>query len=147
MKLWVQRVTEAAVSAGGEVLASIGAGLLVLFAAKAGDGPDKVPRLAKRLAALRIFEDPDGKTNLSVMDTGGSVLAVSQFTLYADTKHGHRPGFSLAARPETALPLYLSFVGELKRIMGDGRVGTGRFGAEMRVSLVNDGPFSVELEE
>jgi D-tyrosyl-tRNA(Tyr) deacylase len=94
---------------------------------------------------LRICEDENGKTNKSVEDVGGSVIVVSQFTLYADTSHGRRPGFSNAARPELANPLYERVVARLREKMGAGRVGTGRFGAEMKVRLVNDGPFSVEL--
>jgi len=103
--------------------------------------------LARRVVALRIFEDDAGKTNRSIVDVGGSVIVVSQFTLYADTKHGNRPGFSDAARPELANPLYELFVAKLREALGADRVGTGRFGAEMKVALVNDGPFSVELTE
>ena len=104
-------------------------------------------RLAERTAKLRIFEDAAGKTNRSVVDVGGSVVVVSQFTLYADTRHGNRPGFSDAAAPAHANALYERYVAKLRERLGADRVGTGRFGAHMVVSLVNDGPFSVELVE
>lgn len=147
MKAWVQRVTEAAVDIGGERVAEIGKGYLVLFGVTHGDTEAMADHLARRIVALRIFEDEQGKTNRSIADVGGSVIVVSQFTLYADTKHGNRPGFSAAARPELANPLYELFVAKLRGALGADRVGTGRFGAEMKVSLVNDGPFSVELSE
>lgn len=147
MKAWVQRVTEAAVDIGGERVAEIGKGYLILFGVTHGDTEAMADRLARRVVALRIFEDENGKTNRSIVDVGGSIVVVSQFTLYADTKHGNRPGFSAAARPELANPLYELFVSKLRGALGADRVGTGRFGAEMRVSLVNDGPFSVELSE
>ena len=145
MKVWVQRVDRASVSVAGETVGEIGRGYLVLFGVAKGDAPEAAARLARRICSLRIFDDADGKTNLSIGDVGGSVLAVSQFTLYADTRHGNRPGFSAAARPEEAEPLYRRFVDELKGILGEGRVATGIFRAEMKVELVNDGPFSVEL--
>lgn len=145
MKVWVQRVDRASVSVAGETVGEIGRGYLVLFGVAKGDAPEAAARLARRICSLRIFDDADGKTNLSIGDVGGSVLAVSQFTLYADTRHGNRPGFSAAARPEEAEPLYRRFVDELKGILGEARVATGIFRAEMKVELVNDGPFSVEL--
>lgn len=147
MKAWIQRVTEASVDVEGERIAEIGRGYLVLFGVTHGDTEESVRKLAKRIIALRIFEDENGKTNRSIVDVGGSVIVVSQFTLYADTEHGHRPGFSLAARPELAEPLYELLVSELRAALGQDRVGTGRFGAEMKVRLLNDGPFSVELVE
>ena len=101
--------------------------------------------MAERICTLRLFEDGEGKTNLSLVDVGGSVIVVSQFTLYSDTSHGRRPGFSHAARPELAKPLYERVVANLRAAIGEDRVGTGRFGAEMKVRLLNDGPFSVEL--
>lgn len=102
-------------------------------------------QLADRIVTLRIFEDENGKINRSIEDVGGSVIVVSQFTLYADTAHGRRPGFSNAARPEQAEPLYERVVARLRERLGPARLGTGRFGAEMKVRLLNDGPFSVEL--
>lgn len=145
MKAWVQRVTEASVEIAGERVAEIGAGYLVLLGITHDDDESKADIIASRIAALRIFEDGDGKINRSIEDIGGSVIVVSQFTLYADTSHGRRPGFSAAARPEKAEPLYTYVVEALRAKLGPGRVGTGRFGAEMKVRLVNDGPFSVEL--
>lgn len=147
MKAWVQRVVEASVTIAGERVAEIGKGYLVLFGVTHGDTEAKAEHLARRVVALRIFEDDAGKTNRSIVDVGGSVIVVSQFTLYADTRHGNRPGFSDAARPELANPLYELFVAKLRETLGADRVGTGRFGAEMKVALVNDGPFSVELTE
>ncbi len=147
MKLWIQRVLSASVDVGDERLSEIGRGFLILLGVGRGDTPETADRLAKRAVALRIFEDAEGKTNLSVADVGGSVIVVSQFTLYADTKHGNRPGFSPAAPPEVAEPIYERFVSRMRELLGPDRVGTGRFGAEMKVSLVNDGPFSVEVAE
>jgi D-tyrosyl-tRNA(Tyr) deacylase len=147
MKAWVQRVTEASVEIGGEKVAEIGTGYLVLLGVTHDDDTAKADRLASRLAALRIFEDESGKINRSIVDVGGSIIVVSQFTLYADTAHGRRPGFSGAARPEIAEPVYERVVASLRDILGDTRVATGRFGAEMKVRLLNDGPFSVELTE
>ena len=146
MKAWIQRVTEASVTIGGETVASIGRGYLVLLGATHSDTEKDADELAARVVALRIFEDAAGKTNLSIQDAGGSVIIVSQFTLYADTRHGRRPGFSAAARPEVAEPLYERVVARLREALGADRVGTGRFGAEMSVRLVNDGPFSLELK-
>ena len=145
MKAWVQRVLEASVTIDGKTVASIGKGLLVLFGVTHDDTEEMCARLAERTVKLRIFEDVEGRTNRSVEDVGGSIIVVSQFTLYADTKHGHRPGFSEAARPELAIPVYERYVAELRARLGASRVGTGRFGADMKVALVNDGPFSVEL--
>lgn len=147
MKAWVQRVTEASVEIDGEKIAEIGTGYLVLLGVTHDDDTAKADRLASRLAALRIFEDESGKINRSIVDVGGSIIVVSQFTLYADTSHGRRPGFSGAARPEIAEPVYERVVASLRDMLGDTRVATGRFGAEMKVRLLNDGPFSVELTE
>ena len=147
MKLWIQRVLSASVDVGDERLSEIGRGFLILLGVGRSDTPETADRLAKRAVALRIFEDAEGKTNLSVADVGGSVIVVSQFTLYADTKHGNRPGFSPAAPPEVAEPIYERFVARMRELLGPDRAGTGRFGAEMKVSLVNDGPFSVEVAE
>ena len=147
MKAIIQRVTEASVAVAGEKVAAIGAGYLVLFGVTHTDTAEMADRLAARTVKLRIFEDAEGKTNRSVVDVGGSVLVVSQFTLYADTKHGNRPGFSAAARPDLAVPLYERYVARLRELLGADRVGTGRFGAHMVVSFVNDGPFTVELAE
>ena len=145
MKAWVQRVTEASVTIDGEKVAEIGQGYLVLLGVTHGDTEAAADKIADKLVKLRIFEDENGKTNKSIEDIHGSIIVVSQFTLYADTEHGNRPGFSNAARPELAIPLYERVVANLRTALGPGRVGTGRFGADMKVHLLNDGPFSVEL--
>lgn len=147
MKAWVQRVNHASVTIDGDCVASIGTGYLLLFGVTHEDTEAMADRLAQRIVKLRIFEDEQGKTNRSIVDVGGSIIVVSQFTLYADTKHGHRPGFSAAAKPDLAIPLYERFVAKLREALGPDRVGTGRFGAYMKVALENDGPFSVELVE
>ena len=145
MKAWVQRVLEASVTIDGEKVAEIGQGYLVLLGVTHGDTEAAADKIAAKIVKLRIFEDENGKTNRSIEDIRGSVIVVSQFTLYADTEHGHRPGFSNAARPELANPLYERVVAKLREALGPERVGTGRFGADMKVRLLNDGPFSVEL--
>ena len=145
MKAWVQRVTEASVTIEGEKVAEIGLGYLVLLGVGVGDTEKAADEIADRIVKLRIFEDENEKINKSIEDVHGSVIVVSQFTLYADTAHGRRPGFSNAARPEVAIPLYERVVAKLREMLGTERVGTGRFGASMQVRLLNDGPFSVEL--
>jgi D-tyrosyl-tRNA(Tyr) deacylase len=144
MRLVVQRVTHASVRSGGELLGEIGAGAVVLAGIGVDDTPQVVDRMADKLIGLRYFEDTGGRTNLAITDVGGSILVVSQFTLYADVSRGRRPGFTRAALPEVAEPLVERFVGRLR---GAGlRVETGRFGAEMAVELVNDGPFTLWLD-
>ena len=145
MKAWVQRVTEASVTIEGEKVAEIELGYLVLLGVGVGDTEKAADEIADRIVKLRIFEDENEKINKSIEDVHGSVIVVSQFTLYADTAHGRRPGFSNAARPELAIPLYERVVAKLREALGTERVGTGRFGANMKVRLLNDGPFSVEL--
>lgn len=145
MKAWIQRVLEASVEIDGDKVSEIGQGYLVLLGVTHSDTEKSSDEMSERICNLRIFEDENGKTNRSLIDIGGSVIVVSQFTLYADTAHGRRPGFSNAARPDLAEPLYERVVSNLRRRLGDERVGTGRFGAEMKVRLLNDGPFSVEL--
>lgn len=144
MRLVVQRVTRASVRSEGELLGQIGIGALVLAGIGADDTPEIVDRMADKLTGLRYFEDSDGRTNLDIADAGGALLVVSQFTLYADMRRGRRPGFTAAALPEVATPLVDRFVARLR---GTGqRVETGRFGAEMAVELVNDGPFTLVLD-
>lgn len=145
MKAWLQRVREASVAVDGRVVSSIGQGYLVLLGVTHTDTEAAADKLAERIPVLRLFEDEKGLINRSLEDVGGSVLVVSQFTLYADTAHGRRPGFSAAARPEIARPLYERVVDGLRTFLGAERVGTGVFGAQMDVRLLNDGPFSVEL--
>ena len=144
MRIVLQRVGRAAVDVGGERIAEIGGGLLLLVGIAPGDGKVDFARLARKIVSLRIFEDESGKMNLSLCDIGGKILAVSQFTLYADTSKGRRPSFIGAAPPEVALPLFDRFV-EALRAEGVG-VETGRFGAKMAVELVNDGPVTITIE-
>ena len=144
MKLVIQRVTEASVTVNGVETARIGEGLLVLLGVAKGDDESSVARAAAKLVRLRIFNDADGKMNRSVADVNGSVLVVSQFTLMADCRRGNRPSFERAALPESAEQLYLSFVAGLRN---EGiRVQTGVFRADMKVSLVNDGPVTIILD-
>lgn len=145
MKAWLQRVSEASVTVDAKCISSIGKGLLVLLGVTHGDDEKAADKIASRILELRIFEDSEGKINKSLVDVGGSVIVVSQFTLYADTVHGRRPGFSNAAPPGLAEPLYERVVERLRESLGADRVGTGQFGAKMEVRLLNDGPFSVEL--
>jgi D-aminoacyl-tRNA deacylase len=135
----VQRVSEASVTAGGEEVARIGRGLVVLLGVRRGDTDAEADRLAAKLLALRVFEDGDGKMNLSVRDAGGELLCVSQFTLYGDTRKGNRPSFVDAAPPEEAEPLY-------ERVRDALGARGGVFGARMAVALVNDGPVTVLVE-
>ena len=147
MKAWLQRVTEASVDIDGERVAEIGVGYLVLLGVTHTDTERDADAMAERIVNLRVFEDEECRMNRSIVDAGGSVIVVSQFTLYADTTHGRRPGFSGAARPELAEPLYERVVARLRELLGADRVGTGRFGADMKVRLLNDGPCSFELRE
>ena len=145
MKAWIQRVARASVTISGERVAEIGRGYLVLLGVTHSDTEAEADKIVSRLPVLRLFTDANDQMNLSLEDVGGSIIVVSQFTLYADTAHGRRPGFSNAARPEQAEPLYERVVSQLRARLGTDRVGTGRFGADMQVELVNDGPVSVEL--
>ena len=145
MKALIQRVSEASVDIQSERVAEIGQGLLVLLGITHTDTTADVEKLAAKIPALRIFEDEKGLMNKSVMDMDGSLIVVSQFTLYADTRKGNRPSFIEAARPEQAEPLYEKLVKNMRAIMGEARVHTGQFGAEMMVRLLNDGPVTVEL--
>lgn len=145
MKAWIQRVARASVTIDGECVSRIDRGYLVLLGVTQTDTDAEADRIAERIPVLRLFTDERGLMNLSLEDVGGSVIVVSQFTLYADTAHGRRPGFSNAARPEQANPLYERVVAKLRERLGAKRVGTGRFGSDMAVELVNDGPVSVEV--
>ena len=146
MRALIQRVEQAQVEVDGEVVGSCEAGYLVLLGVAPGDDEALVERLWRKVAALRICEDDAGKTNLSLVDTGGSVLVVSQFTLYADARRGNRPSFTGAAAPALAEHLYEHFCELAEKDLGPERVGRGVFGAHMRVSLVNHGPFTVLLD-
>lgn len=145
MKLWVQRVAEASVMVDAQVCGQIGSGFLVLIGVTHTDTETELEKCLSKLIGLRVFEDAAGQMNLSVRDTGGAILVVSQFTLYADTRKGNRPGFSDAAPPTLAEPLYKRFVARLREELGADRVATGIFGAHMQVRLLNDGPVSIEI--
>lgn len=145
MRALLQRVSRATVRVGDETVASIGPGLLVLLGVGHDDHESTAEALARRVAELRIFEDDEGRTNRGILEVGGAAIVVSQFTLYADTARGRRPGFTNAAPPEQAERLYRRFSAAL-RGAGVTDVQAGRFGAEMAVELVNDGPFTIWLD-
>jgi D-tyrosyl-tRNA(Tyr) deacylase len=138
-------VREASVTIAGETVSEIGAGLLILLGVRRGDTPAEAEYLAGRVAALRVFNDAEGKMNLSLLDVGGEALVVSQFTLCADTRKGNRPSYIDAAPPEESEPLYLDFASRLGLALGRA-VATGRFGEMMDVALINDGPVTIWLE-
>ncbi|MXQ06465.1 D-tyrosyl-tRNA(Tyr) deacylase [Alphaproteobacteria bacterium GH1-50] len=144
MRALVQRVTEARVTVEGAVIGEIGPGLVVLVCAMEGDAPDAPEKLAGKVAKLRIFRDDEGRMNRALADTGGAALVVSQFTLAADTRRGNRPGFSTAMAPEAGEAAYLAFARALSDLGIP--VATGRFGADMQVSLINDGPVTIWLD-
>ena len=144
MRAVVQRVTSASVSVAGERIGSVGLGFLILLGVTQGDGEREADYLAAKCAGLRVFRDAEDKMNLSLADVGGGALVVSQFTLYGDCRKGNRPAFVAAARPETAVPLYERFVAKLRE--AGIPVETGEFGADMEVSLVNDGPVTILMD-
>ncbi len=143
MRAVVQRVSGASVAVGGAVTGKIGAGYLVLLGIEENDTEKELAYICEKLLGLRIFEDEEGKMNRSILDVGGAILLVSQFTLYGDARKGRRPSFIRAARPEKAVPLYDAAVARLRQALP---VETGEFGAEMQVSLVNDGPVTILLD-
>ncbi|MGO9179596.1 MAG: D-aminoacyl-tRNA deacylase [Candidatus Limnocylindrales bacterium] len=144
MRLLLQRVSRAEVRVAGESAAQIGVGLVALVGVGHGDTPEVARAMARRTAELRIFADADGRTNRSLLDVGGEVLAVSQFTLYADTSRGRRPSFLRAAPPDLAERLYRIYADTLESLGAS--VGRGVFGARMEVDLINDGPFTIWLD-
>jgi len=145
MRALLQRVSRAEVRVGGESLAEVGLGLVVFLGVGHGDDEAAADALARRIVELRIFRDEAGKTNRSILDVAGGAIIVSQFTLYADTSRGRRPGFTDAAPPDLAGRLYARVAAQLAKA-GVTPVETGRFGAEMEVELVNDGPFTLWLD-
>ena len=142
MRTIIQRVTSASVDVDGKTVGRIGTGFLILVGFTDGDTEADCIRIAKKIGGLRIFSDENDKINLSLADVGGEILCISQFTLYADCTHGYRPSFIKAARPETAQPLYDFFCAELEKYA---HTEKGIFGADMKVSLLNDGPFTVMI--
>lgn len=145
MRAVIQRVTSAAVSIGGHEKGRIAVGILVLLGIGETDSREDVSWLVGKITRLRIFNDALGVMNLDVLETGGDIMVISQFTLHASTKKGNRPSYIRAARPETAIPLYESFIRELESVLGK-PVKTGEFGAMMQVSLVNDGPVTIWID-
>ena len=145
MRVVVQRSKEASVTIAGEVVGSIKFGLVVLVAVAPNDKHKEVEWMAEKVAHLRIFSDKQGKMNRSVLDEGGGILVISQFTLYGDCRKGRRPHFGGAARPEHAIPMYEYFCAQLRKI-GISSVETGQFGAMMQVQLVNDGPVTLVID-
>jgi D-tyrosyl-tRNA(Tyr) deacylase len=145
MRVVIQRVSEASVKIDGNIVREISKGLLVLLGVAQEDTEQDALYLLQKLINLRIFSDTDGKMNLSVKDCNGELLVVSQFTLYADTKKGNRPSYIRAARPEQAIPLYEFFLQELQKQF-QGPIQTGQFGADMKVSLINDGPVTIIID-
>lgn len=145
MKLVIQRVSEAKVEVENKIVGKIGKGFLVLFGAKEGDTKEQADFLVKKLCNLRVFKDENDKMNLSINDIDGELLIVSQFTLYADCQKGNRPSFTNAAKPDIANELYEYFIEECKKMVK--KVEKGIFGADMKVSLLNDGPVTIILEK
>ena len=144
MRFVIQRVTESSVSVDEKVIGQIDKGFMVLIGVSNSDTKEIADKMIKKLIGLRIFEDENGKTNLDLASVNGSLLLISQFTLYADCKHGNRPGFTNAGAPDMANELYEYIISECKKSVPN--VQTGSFGADMKVSLVNDGPFTIILD-
>ena len=145
MKVVVQRVTSASVTISGNLRSGIRKGLLVLLGIESSDNDDDIEWLTNKIVRLRIFDDMNGVMNLSILDTGGEILVVSQFTLHAKTKKGNRPSYIQAAPPDTAIPLYNIFIKKLGQVFGK-EVRTGEFGAIMQVESVNDGPVTIIID-
>jgi D-tyrosyl-tRNA(Tyr) deacylase len=145
MRVVIQRVSQASVSIGGSVKGEIGVGLVVLLAIEAADNAEDIEWLCGKIVRLRIFNDDAGVMNRSVLEVGGGILLISQFTLFASTKKGNRPSYSRSAAPDLAVPLYEQFVAKLSGELGK-KVETGEFGADMKVILVNDGPVTIIID-
>jgi len=145
MRALIQRVSEASVKIDEKITAQINQGLLVFVGIEEADNTEDIEWLAAKIVNLRILNDPTGIMNLSVLETGGEILLVSQFTLHASTKKGNRPSYIKAARPETAIPIYEKFIRELSDLLGK-PIKTGTFGADMKVGLINDGPVTIWMD-
>jgi D-tyrosyl-tRNA(Tyr) deacylase len=145
MRAVIQRVSRASVSINDKVKSEIGPGLLVLVGIEEADNEADIVWLCNKIVQLRIFNDSNEVMNLSVQETGGSILAISQFTLHAKTRKGNRPSYIKAARPEVAIPLYNNFVNRLSLLLGK-EIGTGEFGAMMQIELINDGPVTIFID-
>jgi len=145
MRVVLQRVSQASVSIEGEINAAIKKGVLILLGIEDADTSEDIEWLCNKIVKMRIFNDENGVMNLSLQDKNGEALVISQFTLHASTKKGNRPGYIKAARPEVAIPLYEEFINKFEKSLGK-KVGTGIFGADMKVSLLNDGPVTILLD-
>lgn len=145
MRAVIQRASQASVAIAGQIKSSIGSGLLVLIGIEESDSAEDIEWLSGKIVRLRIFDDEDGVMNRSVQDVAGGILVVSQFTLFASTKKGNRPSYIRSARPEISIPLYQQFVAQLEKDFGQ-PVQTGEFGADMQVSLINDGPVTILID-
>lgn len=145
MRAVIQRVKDAWITVNGGEKKEMGAGIVVLFGVHEDDCSEDTLTLAQKIAQLRIFEDSDGKMNISALDLGLDCMVVSQFTLFADTKKGRRPSFIKAARPEKAIPIYEKFLGEMEN-MGFNKIVHGEFGADMQINLTNDGPVTIIID-
>ncbi len=145
MRAVVQRVKHASVLIGGSVHGAIGSGLLILLGIEDADGPEDIQWLSNKLINLRIFNDKAGIMNCSLMETGGDLLLISQFTLFASTKKGNRPSYIRASKPDIAVPLYESMISHLEKDLGK-KIETGIFGADMQVNLLNDGPVTILMD-
>jgi D-tyrosyl-tRNA(Tyr) deacylase len=145
MRIVIQRVSEASVKVDGEIISSVKKGMLILVGIEDADEKDDIDFLVKKIVQLRIFDDENGVMNLSAQEVNGEVLVVSQFTLHASTKKGNRPSYIRASKPDFAIPMYEKFIVAMENALGR-KVGTGRFGAMMDVSLVNDGPVTIIID-
>ncbi len=145
MRAVIQRVSRSSVTVEGQVVSAIGQGLLVLLGIEDADGKEDSDWLSQKITNLRIFNDADGVMNRSVLDVGGDIIVVSQFTLHAQTKKGNRPSYIKASKPDVAIPIYEAFVQRMEQDMGK-KVGTGIFGADMKVELLNDGPVTIMMD-
>ncbi|WP_297642100.1 D-aminoacyl-tRNA deacylase [uncultured Bacteroides sp.] len=145
MRVVIQRAGHASVTINGTRKASIGKGFMILVGIEEADGKEDIDWLCKKIVNLRVFDDENGVMNRSILEAGGEILVVSQFTLHASTKKGNRPSYIRAARPETAIPLYEQFCRELSAALGK-EIGTGEFGADMKVELMNDGPVTICMD-
>lgn len=145
MRVVVQRVSEANVTVDGQVIGAIQEGLMVLLGIQNEDNTEDIQWMANKLVQMRIFDDAEGVMNLSVQDIGGSILLISQFTLYAATKKGNRPSYIAAAKPEIAIPIYEQMIVALNKELGK-PIATGQFGADMKVSLLNNGPVTIIID-
>ena len=145
MRLLIQRVSRASVTIGGEIRSAIDKGLMVLVGIEDADAGEDIQWLCKKIVGLRVFDDEQGVMNKNIQDAGGDILVISQFTLFASTKKGNRPSYIRAAKPDISIPLYEKFCTELSFVLGK-PVGTGEFGADMKVELLNDGPVTICMD-